>query len=283
MHKKLVTLLGLLALSAGPGGLTPAALSTPLPEATLEPLQQAEPLASADDRGAGPEVYVQTPSIDWGTDTGNVTPYTWSAQVDNPNDRPVLVKVELNFVTEQGDLLHQDSVSGHVGPNSAVILQQNGSLSSVDLDRIAEARGVPSAWWADEPYKIRTLAAFVDGLQRLEVFFVLENWMGRPVTSGGTVDLYIVERERLRAEFDGGGMRRRMTTLYARRFNVSTSDFSRRRIGFVETDYAPPALTLGPIHYSIFDHEPRGDEGVVRVVFRTPSGVEIVAEDRVFF
>lgn len=42
-------------------------------------------------------------------------------------------------------------------------------------------------------------------------------------------------------------------------------------------------LTLGPIRHSIFDEVPRTDEGLIRVVFRTPSGVEIVAEDGGFF
>jgi hypothetical protein len=194
-----------------------------------------------------------------------------------------VVKLRLDFVTEQGEVIHEDRVSGHVGPNESVILQQNGSLDERDLVLVAEARGVPEAHWGDQPAQIRTLAAFVDGLQRLEVFFVLEDWRGRPVTAAGTVDMYIVERERMRAEFAGGGMRRRLTTLYARRFNVGTDDFARRRIGFISTDYTPPALTLGPIHYSIFDHEPRGDEGLVRIVFRTADGTQIVAEDRVFF
>ncbi len=33
----------------------------------------------------------------------------------------------------------------------------------------------------------------------------------------------------------------------------------------------------------MFDDYPVGDEGIVRLVFRTPSGVEITAEDRIFF
>lgn len=231
----------------------------------------------------GPEVYVQTPDISWGDDSVGMVPYSWQARAENPNNRPVLVKVELNFVDQQGEVLYQDWVSGHIGPNSAVVLQQEGSMPAATLEGVAEARGVPSAWWADEPYTIRTISAFVDGLQRMDIFFVLENWEGRPVVSGGTVDLYIIEKQRLRADFEGGGMRRGMRTLYARRFNVDTSDFERRRIGFINTDYNPPALTLGPLHYSMFDDYPVGDEGIVRLVFRTPSGVEISAEDRIFF
>lgn len=231
----------------------------------------------------GPQVFVETPDIRWGEDSVGMTAYAWQSRVENPNDRPVLVKVELNFVDQQGQVLYQDWVSGHIGPNSAVILQQEGTIPTGTLDVVAEARGVPSAWWADEPYQVRTIAAFVDGLQRMDVFFVLENWEGRPVTSDGTVDLYIVERQKLEADFAGGGMRREQRTLYARRFNVSSSDFERRQIGFISTDYSPPALSLGPLHYSMFDHYPVGDEGMIRLVFRTPSGVEIIAEDRIFF
>lgn len=259
---------------------SPAALSAPL--AAPVPVAAQETVTSSSS-GTGPEVRVETPSIQWGTRSGDSVPYSWSSRVENPNDRAVLVKVRLSFVNEQGTALQEDWVAGQIGPNESAILQQRGEIDAMLLEDVAEARGVPEASWGDEPYKIRTLAAFVDGLQRLEVFFVLEDWLGRPVTAAGTVDLYIVERERLRAEFDGGGMSRRLTTLYARRFNIGTGDFSRRRIGFMNTDYSPPAVTLGPIHYSIFDHEPRGDEGLVRVVFRSLSGVEVVAEDRVFF
>ena len=243
----------------------------------------AAPLPQAAQQGSGPLVRVQPPQLRWGADSGGVVPYEWSAVVDNPNGRDVLVKVRLDFVTDDGQVVHQNWVSGQVGANGSAVLQQQGSVPAEQLERVSEARGEPTAWWADEPYQIRTLAAFVDGLQRLEVFFVLEDWQGRPVTADGTVDLYVVERERARAAFTDGGMQRRLTTLYARRFNVSRSDFARRRIGFINADYRPPALTLGPIHYSIFDQEPHGNEGLVRVVFRTASGVQIVAEDRVFF
>ena len=221
--------------------------------------------------------------IAWGEDDGHNVPYDWNAVVENPNDWAVGVKVRLDFVNEQGEVIYEDSVTGQVGPNSSIVMRRTGSMPVDALDRVVEARGEPSAWWLDDAYRIRTLAAFVDGLQRLEIFFVLEDWRGRPVTSPGIVDLYIVEKERARAEFEGGGMRRRLTTLYARRFNIHTDDYARRRIGFISTDYTPPAVTLGPIHYSIFDHEPRGDEGLVRVVFRTPNGTRLVAEDRVFF
>lgn len=233
----------------------------------------------------GPPVIVDSRDIviEWGEDRGGLVPYTWEAVVENPNEFPVGVKVRLDFVNEQGEVLYEDAVVGQVGPQAAVALQQSGSLRADVLDRVHEARGEPSSWWIDDAYKIRTLATFADGLQRMEVFFVLEDWQGRPVTASGTVDLYIVEKERARAEFAGGGMRRRMTTLYARRFNVNPGDFAKRQIGFINTDYAPPALTLGPIHYSMFDQEPRGDEGLVRVVFHTAAGTRIVAEDRIFF
>ncbi len=233
----------------------------------------------------GPGVMIDSRSIviEWADEVSGQVPYQWSAPVQNPNDRALLVRVDLEFVTAQGEVVHRDQATGQVGPESFLVLQAAGSIPATELGRVVEARGEPTSWWADEPFKIRTLAAFVDGLQRLEVFFVLEDWRGRPVTAAGTVDLYIVERERARAEFAGGGMRRRLSTLYARRFNVHTDDYARRRIGFINTDYSPPALTLGPIPYSLFDVEPRGDEGLVRVVFRTLSGVEIVAEDRVYF
>lgn len=258
--------------------LSPApAVSRPLPAATL---QEAETASST---SGAPEVSVVTPTIEWGAADAGAVGYSWSTRVDNPYERPVVVKVRLDFVTEEGEVVHEDWVTGHLGPNESVILQQSGSLRESDLDRVAEARGVPQATWGDQAAQIRTMAAFVDGLQRLEVFFVLEDWRGRPITADGVVDLYIIERERLRAEFDGGGMRRRLTTLYARRFNVGRDDFARRRIGFISTDYTPPAVTLGPIHYSIFDHEPRGDEGLVRIVFHQPDGTRLVAEDRVFF
>ncbi|MFW6198608.1 MAG: hypothetical protein ACOC5E_02170 [Acidobacteriota bacterium] len=230
-----------------------------------------------------PEVVVETPAIDWGDETDGSVAYSWRSRVENPNSRPVVVKVEMEFVDETGQVIHGDTASEYLEAGEVIELRQTGSLPESTLDRVTEAQGRPSARWGDEPYTIRTLSAFVDGLRTLEVFFVLEDWRGRPVTASGSVDLYVVECERLRAEFAGGGMQRRLTTLYARRFHVSTSDFGHRRIGFMDDNYAPPALSLGPIHYSIFDTEPRADEGLVRVVFRTDSGEEIVAEDRVFF
>lgn len=274
-----ILLVAISAVALATATPSPAALSAPLPAAA--PAQESTSTTST--AGGGPEVQVETPTITWGTRSGDSVPYSWTTRVENPNDRDVVVKVRLNFVDEQGTTLQQDWVSGHVGPGEAVIMEQSGAIDAALLEGVAEARGVPEAAWGDEPFQIRTLAAFVDGLQRLEVFFVLEDWQGRPVTAAGTVDLYVVERERLRAEFTGGGMSRRLSTLYARRFNIGTDDFARRRIGFMSNDYNPPAVTLGPIHYSIFDHEPRGDEGLVRVVFRSLGGTEVVAEDRVFF
>lgn len=278
-----ILLFALSAVAMATASTSPAAWSAPLPAATMASQEQPTMTTTSATDGSGPEVRVQTPSIEWGVRDGDTVPYDWSARVENPNGRAVLVKVRLAFVDAQGTVLQEDWVTGHIGPNEVVILQQSGEVDAATLEAVAEARGVPEARWGDEPFQIRTMAAFVDGLQRLEIFFVLEDWLGRPVTAAGTVDLYVVERERLRAEFSGGGMSRRLTTLYSRRFDIGPGDFSRRRIGFMTTDYNPPALTLGPIHYSIFDHEPRGDEGLVRVVFRSLSGVEVVAEDRVFF
>ena len=276
-NRTLIATFSLLCLVAV---LTPApAISRPLPTATL---QEAETVSN-DVSSSTPEVTVVTPTIEWGEASDGEVPYSWSTRVDNPYERPVVVKVRLDFVTEEGEVLHEDWVSGHLGPNESVILEQRGIMREGDLDRVAEARGVPESSWGDQAAQVRTMAAFVDGLQRLEVFFVLEDWRGRPITADAVVDLYVIERERLRAEFTGGGMRRRLTTLYARRFNVGRDDFARRRIGFISTDYTPPAVTLGPIHYSIFDHEPRGDEGLVRIVVHLPDGSQLVAEDRVFF
>jgi len=51
----------------------------------------------------------------------------------------------------------------------------------------------------------------------------------------------------------------------------------------MNNDYSPPAVTFGPIHYSIFDREPIADEGLVRLVFQTRSGRRIIGEGRVFF
>ncbi len=272
-----LTLCWIVMLTAGTVGNTPEAQSQPLP-AAIGALAQDGTFTDG-----GPQVSVTTPVINWGQDTIGSVPYDWSTRVSNPNSRPVVVKVKLDFVDAQGQTVHEDWVSGQIGPNSDAVLQQAGSIDVASLDLVAEARGAPSAWWADEPYKFRTVAAFVDGLQRLEVFFVLEDWEGRPVTASGVLDLYVVERERPRAAFAGGGMQRPLNTLYARRFDVGGRDYSNRQIGFKNNDYTPPAVTLGPIHYSIFDQEPIGDEGLVRLVFRTASGTEIVGEDRVFF
>lgn len=272
------------SLAAAAMVLAPAAESQPLPASGQGSGSQQTPMIiQGSDTGAGIGVQVAAPNVDWGTEENGTLPYDWNIRVDNPNDDSIMVKVRLEFVDAQGELVQESWVTGQIGPQSAAILQQRGAIDAELYGRIAEGRAVPEVWWAHEPYKFRTVAAFVDGLQRLEVFFVLEDWRGRPVTAAGTVDLYVVERERPRADFDGGGMRRRLSTLYARRFNVGGRDFARRRIGLISTDYSPPALTLGPIHYSIFDREPIGDEGLVRVVFRTASGVEIVGEDRVYF
>ncbi|HJO03825.1 MAG TPA: hypothetical protein QGG47_07615 [Acidobacteriota bacterium] len=272
----------IIMLTVGIVGTPPEAQSQPLPTAVgaIQPNGIAQEGTFA---ANGPQVSVTTPAINWGDTTNGSVPYDWSTRVSNPNSRPVVVKVKLDFVDSQGQTVHEDWVSGQIGPSSDAVLQQTGTIDNAHLDLVAEALGAPTAWWADEPYRFRTVAAFVDGLQRLEVFFVLEDWEGRPVTASGVLDLYIVERERPRAAFAGGGMQRPLNTLYARRFDVGGRDYSNRRIGFKNTDYTPPAVTLGPIHYSIFDQEPIGDEGVVRLVFRTASGNEIVGEDRVYF
>jgi hypothetical protein len=277
-----LTLCWIVMLTAGIVGTPPEAQSQPRPTAVgeLQPNGQEQGGSSA---ANGPEVSVTTPVINWGDTVHGTIPYDWSTRVSNPNERPVVVKVKLNFVDAQGQTIHEDFVSGHIGPSSDAVLQQAGVINSTHLDLVAEARGAPTAWWADEPTKFRTVAAFVDGLQRLEVFFVLEDWEGRPVTPTGVVDLYIVERERPRAAFAGGGMMRPLNTLYARRFDVGGRDYTNRQIGFKNTDYTPAAVTLGPIHYSIFDEEPIGDEGLVRLVFHTASGTEIIGEDRVYF
>lgn len=283
-NKLFLAFCSLSLLAAGPGASVPASVA-PKVLPTAAATAQQRPRLVQGRQHQGPQVLIGSDSIviDWGDAANGMVPYTWDVVVENPNDAEIGVKVKLTFVTDQGEVVAEDWITGQVGPHSTVVLRQSGSMRTEQLDRVYEARGEPSAWWLGEAYKIRTLAAFVDGLQRLEIFFVLEDWRGRPVTTTGTVDLYIIEKERARAEFAGGGMRRRLVTLYARRFNIHSNDFARRRIGFVTTDYTPPAVTLGPIHYSIFDHEPRGDEGLVRIVFRTASGIRLVAEDRVFF
>lgn len=273
------TLLTACLLSCLATALSPApAVSLPLPAATVEQTNPSETGSSG-----APVVSVVTPTIEWGDGNAGVIPYSWNAHVVNPYERPVVVKVRLDFVAEQGAVVHHDWVTGLLGPNESVLLHQAGTMREVDLDEVAEARCAPEASWADETARIRSFAAFADGLQQLEIFFVLEDWCGRPITASGVVDLYIVERERMRAEFEGGGMRRRLTTLYTRRFQIGREDFARRRIGFISTGYSPPAVTLGPIHYSIFDHEPRGNQGLVRMVFHAADGTRLVAEDRVFF
>ena len=166
-------------LTAGIVGTPPEAQSQPRAAAAggLQPSGQAQgetPTAN------GPEVSVTTPVINWGDTVNGTIPYDWSTRVSNPNERPVVAKVQLSFVDAQGRTIHEDFVSGQIGPSSDAVLQQAGVIDSARLDLIAEARGAPTAWWADEANKFRTVAAFVDGLQRLEVFFVLEDWEGRP-------------------------------------------------------------------------------------------------------
>ena len=231
----------------------------------------------------GPEVFVATPEILWGNAAGGMVPYSWTVNAENPNPRPIVVRVNLNFVDANGQVLHQDEVSGLIDGGSSTTLFQNGSITEGELDLVAEAQGEPNAFWGDEPYQIRTLYAYANGLRTLEILFVLENWLGRPVKAAGTVDLYVLEMEQLRAGFVGGGMQRGVKQLYGRRFNITPKQFSPRRIGFMAAEYDPPAVALGPIHYSIFDDEPRYQEGLVRVVFRTASGASLTAEDRIYF
>jgi len=246
--------------------------------------QQREPYERADSQAAaGPEVRITLPAIVWGEEDADTTSFEWSTRLENPNDAGVVVKVRLDLLDAQGEVIQQEYVTSQIGPQTAVLVNQGSAIDNHWVDQVVEATAHPEAWWATEPVQFRTVAAFVDGLQRLEIFYVLEDWQGRPVVSSGTVDMYVVERERISAPFAGGGLARPLTTLYARRFNVSGRDYSRRRIGFMSTDYSPPAVTFGPIHYSIFDREPIGDEGLVRLVFRTASGRQIVGEDRVFF
>jgi hypothetical protein len=238
---------------------------------------------SYSETASGPVVRITMPTIVWGQETKDATAFEWSTHIENPNDVGVVVKVRLDLLDAQGEVIQQEYVTRQIGPEAAVVVRHNSKIHNYWIDRVVEATAHPEAWWIGEPVKFRTVAAFVDGLQRLEVFYVLEDWQGRPVVSAGTVDMYIVEREPIRAQFAGGGLARPVTTLYARRFNVSGRDYSRRRIDFMSNDYAPPAVTFGPIPYSIFDRAPIGDEGLVRLVFRTPSGRQIVGEDRVFF
>ena len=246
--------------------------------------QEQEPYEPAyEETSTGPEVRITMPAIVWGEETADNTSFEWSTRIENPNDVGIVVKVRLDLLDAQGEVIQQEYVTSQIGPETDVLVHQNSAIDNYWIDQVVEATAHPEAWWAGEPVRFRTVAAFVDGLQRIEVFYVLEDWQGRPVVSSGTVDMYIVERERIRAQFEGGGLARPLTTLYARRFNVSGREYSRRRIGFMSTDYAPPAVTFGPIHYSIFDHEPRADEGLVRLVFRTASGRQIVGEDRVYF
>lgn len=246
--------------------------------------QEQEPYEPAyEETSTGPEVRITMPAIVWGEENAGNTSFEWSTRIENPNDMGIVVKVRLDLLDAQGEVIQQEYVTSQIGPETDVLVHQNSAIDNYWIDQVVEATAHPEAWWAGEPVKFRTVAAFADGLQRLEVFYVLEDWQGRPVVSAGTVDMYIVERERIRAEFTGGGLARPLSTLYARRFNVSGREYSRRRIGFMSNDYAPPAVTFGPIHYSIFDREPRADEGLVRLVFRTASGRQIVGEDRVYF
>jgi len=245
--------------------------------------QQQPPARTYSETATGPEVRITMPAIVWGEETTDSTAFEWSTRIENPNDVGVVVKVRLDLLDAQGEVIQQEYVTSQIGPEAAVLARHNSTIDNYWIDQVVEATAHPEAWWVGEPVKFRTVAAFVDGLQRLEIFYVLEDWQGRPVVSSGTVDMYIVERERIRTQFAGGGLARPLTTLYARRFDVSGRDYSRRRIGFMSNDYAPPAVTFGPIHYSIFDREPRADEGLVRLVFHTPSGRQIVGEDRVYF
>jgi hypothetical protein len=231
----------------------------------------------------GPEIRITTPAITWGDEGPDSTAFEWSTRVENPTQEPVVVKVRLELLDAQGEVIQSEDVTGQIGPESDLLLRQQSAVDNGWMDYVVEARAVPEAWYASEPVRFRTVAAFVDGLQRLEIFYVLEDWRGRPVTQAGTVDMYIVERQRVRAQFKGGGLARPISTLYARRFDVGGRDYSRRQIGFMNNDYSPPAVTFGPLHYSLFDREPLGDEGLVRLVFTTPSGRTIIGEDRVYF
>jgi hypothetical protein len=264
-----------LVLLVGATGTAPAVAAVP------QDSYEAEETTT--NSNAGPEIRINVPAISWGDDTGNSTTFEWSTRIENPNNEAVIAKIRLDLLDAQGEVIQQEYVTSQIGPESDVLLRQASAIDNYWIDQVVEATAHPEAWWASEPVKFRTVAAFVDGLQRLEIFYVLEDWQGRPVVMDGTVDMYIVERERIRAEFAGGGLARPLTTLYARSFNIDGRDYSRRRIGFMSNDYSPPAVTFGPIHYSIFDREPIGDEGLVRLVFRTNSGRQIIGEDRVFF
>ena len=276
-----VTLACLVVVSAAPASSLPTEASV-LPVASATSAVQMAGSAGAS-IAAGPPIHVATPDIDWGDPAGGTVPYAWNVAVTNPNSRPVAVRVQLDFLSSNGNLVHQDSAMGQLQGNSSATFGESGSVTTAELDQIAEARGVPAAWWSDEAYKFRTLSAYVDGMRTLDVFFVLENWLGRPVTASGTVDLYIMERERLHDRRNQALMQRPFTTLFSRRFNVDKGDFRHRQIGFKTVKYAPPALSLGPIHYSMFDLEPHADEGLIWVVFRTVDGAEIIGEDRIYF
>lgn len=233
----------------------------------------------------GPEVEAQTPSIEWGPELDGNIRFVWQVALHNPNDRTVLVRVRLDFLDAAGETLSQEWVAGQLGAGESRVLSQQASLPVGTVERIVEARAEPVSWWADEPYKIRTLYTFLTSLRTIEILFVLEDWLGLPVEAPGIADIYIMEIEELRADIPGsaGAMRRQMRQLYARRFFVEPRHYDERRIGFFAAEYQPPTVTLGPIHVSVFDEEPRGQEGLVRLVFRTERGLELVAEDRIYF
>ena len=278
----LVTLAGVTFASTA-AHPTPAIQPTPTstPEGVVAPVVRS--VSSTQNGGIPPEVLVDTPNISWGEPTAALVPYTWDLNVENPNPQSIIVRVRLNFVSADGVTLHEDWVAAQLKSGQRTRLTQNGNIANSVIDLVIEAQAHPEAWWGDEPYAIRTLFAYATNLRTLDVFVVLESWLGRPITATGTVDLYVLEIDRLRAELEGGAMRRGIRQLYARRFIVGHEHFAPRQIGFLATEYTPPAVTLGPINFSVFDEQPRGHEGLVRLVFRTASGAELTKEDRVYF
>lgn len=259
---------------------TVAGAVTPRAPSPRSGLQDEEPATAF-----GPEIEAGTPSVEWGPELDDNVRFVWSVSLRNPNDRAVLVRVRLKFLNEAGEVLSEDFVATSLGPGVSRELSQQGSLPVETVERVVEARAEPVSWWADEPYKIRTFYTFLTSLRTIEILFVLEDWLGNPVEAPGIADIYVMEIEELRADVAGaeGAMRRRMKQLYARRFYVEPRHYENRQIGFLTAEYEPPTVTLGPLHVSVFDEEPRGHQGLVRLVFRTQRGLELVAEDRVYF
>lgn len=82
----------------------------------------------------GPEIRITTPAITWGDEGPDSTAFEWSTRVENPTQEPVVVKVRLELLDAQGEVIQSEDVTGQIGPESDLLLRQQSAVDNGWMD-----------------------------------------------------------------------------------------------------------------------------------------------------